>query len=172
MATRIDWKAAVWAGIIAGLVFMMLQMALMVMLQGQSPWGPPRMMAAMVLGKGVLPQMGQPATFDPMIMMVAMVIHMMMSIIFGIVLGWGISRFALGMAAALIVGLVFGMVIYFVDFDVIPGMGLFSWFAMARGPITIFTHAMFGLVAGGVYHAIAAHDAKKAGEARATGAHA
>lgn len=172
MPTKIDWKAAVLAGIVAGLAFMMLEMALIMMLQGQSPWGPPRMMAAMVMGPGVLPSMGQPATFDPMIMMVAMVIHMMMSIIFGIILGWGISRFGLGMAAAIIAGLVFGIVIYIVDFDVVPNLGLFPWFAMARGPMSIFSHAMFGAIAGGVYHAIAAHDAKKAGEAPATSARA
>lgn len=167
MLTKIDWKAAIWAGIIAGLAFMMLQMALIMMLQGQSPWGPPRMMAAMVMGKGVLPP---PATFDFGVMMVAMMIHLMIAIVLGIILGWGISRFGLGMAAAIIVGAVFGIVVYFVDFDIVPNLGLFPWFAMARSPITIFDHAMFGAIAGGVYRAIAAHDAKHAGDVTAANA--
>jgi hypothetical protein len=41
---------------------MMLQMGL-VALAGDSPWGPPRMIAAIVMGEGVLPP---PATFDLM----------------------------------------------------------------------------------------------------------
>ena len=65
MTRKLDWKAAIWAAIIAGLVFMMLEMALTVMLQGQSAWGPPRMIAAMVLGSGALPLVfgvGEPFT--------------------------------------------------------------------------------------------------------------
>lgn len=36
-----DWKAGAWAGVIAGLAFLMLKMVLVWMAQGQSPWGPP-----------------------------------------------------------------------------------------------------------------------------------
>lgn len=46
---RLNAKAAVWAGLIAGLIFMMMEMIL-VWLTGGSPWGPPRMMAAIVMG--------------------------------------------------------------------------------------------------------------------------
>lgn len=156
MPTKIDWKAAALAGVIAGLAFMMLEMALIMMLQGQSPWGPPRMMAAMVMGQGVLPPMGEPATFDFGIMMAAMMIHLMLSIILGIVLGFIISRLRLSLVASIVGGAVFGMVLYYVDFYGFTAV--FPWFAMARGPISLFSHAMFGAVAGGVYKAIAARD--------------
>ncbi len=54
---------------------------------------------------------------------------------------------------AAIAGLVFGIVIYFVSFY---GMtAVFPWFAMARGAISIFAHAMFGLVLGYAYRALA-----------------
>ena len=43
MTSAISWKAAIWAGIIAGAVFMMLEMVLVGTVGGQSPWGPPRM---------------------------------------------------------------------------------------------------------------------------------
>ena len=62
LANVIDWKAALWAGIVAGFVFMVLEMLLVQLVGGGSMWGPPRMMAAMVMGRGVLPP---PATFDP-----------------------------------------------------------------------------------------------------------
>lgn len=153
MTKSFSWKGAIWAGVIAGVVFMMLEMALIMMLKGMSPWGPPRMMAAMVMGQGVLPPMGEPAIFDFNIMMVAMMIHMMLSIVLSIVLGLGISRLGLNLVSSIIVGAIFGMIVYFVDFYVFTAW--FPWFAMSRGVITLFSHTMFGAVAGGVYQAIA-----------------
>ena len=158
MPKALDWKAAIWAGVIAGLVYVMLAMAL-IMMQGMSPWGPPRMMAAMVMGKGVLPP---PASFDMMIVMVGMMVHLVLSVILAIVLGWGISRLRLGMAAAIIVGAIFGIIVYYIDFYGFTV--IFPWFAMNRSLTILFSHAMFGAVGGGVYRAIAARDARKAGE--------
>jgi len=164
MRKALDWKATLWAGIIAGLIFMMLEMALMTMLQGQSPWGPPRMMAAMVMGQSVLLPMGAPAAFDFGIMMVAMMIHLMLSIVLAIALGLGIARLSLNLFASIVAGAVFGGTVYFVDFYAFTAV--FPWFAMARGLISLFSHAMFGAVAGGIYQAIAEHDAATAQEAR------
>jgi hypothetical protein len=146
----LNWKAAVIAGLVAGVVFIMIEMVLVATIGGQSPWGPPRMMAAMVMGEGVLPP---PATFDMGIMMVAMVIHFVLSIILGAVLGWVISHWRMGAMAAIAVGTIFGLAVYFVNFY---GMtAVFPWFAMARGGISIFAHAVFGLILGWTYHAIA-----------------
>lgn len=150
MSHSVDAKAAIWAGIIAGLVFMMLEMVLVGTVGGESPWGPPRMIAAMAMGDGVLPP---PATFDMGIMMVAMMIHLVLSIILGLVLGWAISQWRMSLVTAIITGTVFGLLIYFVNFYLMTG--IFPWFAMARGGISIFAHAMFGLVLGWAYHAIA-----------------
>ncbi len=108
------------------------------------------MIAAMAMGKGVLPP---PATFDMGIMMVAMMIHFPMSIILAAVLGWAISHWRMNMMTSLIVGTIFGLVVYFVSFYVMTA--IFPWFAMARGGIAIFAHAMFGLVLGWTYYTIA-----------------
>jgi hypothetical protein len=153
MTRSIDWKAAIWAGIIAGIVFMMLEMVLVGTIGGQSPWGPPRMIAAMAMGKSVLPP---PATFELGIMMVAMMIHFVLSILLGVILGWAISRWRMSLVTAVIAGVVFGLLVYFVDFYLMTA--IFPWFAMARGGISIFAHAMFGLVLGWTYHAMAKPD--------------
>ncbi len=151
MIMKLNWKAAAWAGVIAGLVFLMLEMALVAALQGQSPWGPPRMMAAIIMGKDVLPP---PATFDFGIMMVTMMLHMTLSILLGFAFGWLHSLLRMNLVITLIAGTVFGLVIYFVNFYLFTA--LFPWFAMARGAISIFSHAMFGLVLGWAYHVLAA----------------
>jgi len=150
MAQSVNWKAVIIAGLVAGLVFMMLEMVLVGTIGGQSPWGPPRMIAAIAMGDGVLPP---PATFDIGIMMVAMMIHFPMSIILAAILGWAISHWRMNLMTSLIVGAIFGLVVYFVGFYLMTP--IFPWFAMARGGISIFAHAMFGLVLGWTYHAIA-----------------
>ncbi|WP_296911674.1 hypothetical protein [Polaromonas sp.] len=67
----IDWSSAIWSGIIAGAVFMMLEMVMVPLFVGGSPWGPPRMIAAIGMGRGVL---APPDSFALVPMMVAMAI--------------------------------------------------------------------------------------------------
>jgi len=136
----IHWSAAIWSGIIAGAVFMMLEMVLVPVFMGGSPWGPPRMIAAIAMGKSVLPP---PDTFAMVPVMVAMLIHFMLAIVLAIVLALVVAR--MGTGAAVMVGAVFGLVVYLVNFY---GMtAVFPWFAMARNWISIFAHVMFGAVA-------------------------
>lgn len=145
---RIDPKAAFWAAIIAGAVFMMLEMLMVPIFGGGSPWGPPRMIAAIGMGKDVLPP---PATFDLTILIVAMLIHFGLSIVLGFVFAFIARGRSVGMATML--GAVFGLVVYLVSFY---GMtAIFPWFANARGWISIFVHLMFGAVLGWTYATIA-----------------
>lgn len=150
MTAKLDWKAAILGALIAGVVFLMLEMVLVATVGGGSLWGPPRMIGAMVLGKDVLPP---PATFDLGVMMTAMMVHFVTAMIYGAILGWVISHWRLGLGASLVAGLVFGLLIYFVNFYLFTA--IWPWFAMARNWISIFSHAMFGLVLGWAYHAMA-----------------
>jgi uncharacterized membrane protein YagU involved in acid resistance len=157
MPKTLDWKAAIWAGIIAGIVFMMLEMLLVQFLQPMSMWAPPRMIAAMAMGQEVLPP---PDTFDPTVMMVAMLIHFPLSIIYAFILAWVVSRWNMGLIGAGIAGAVFGLVIYIVNFSGFTAV--FPWFAEARGWIAILSHVMFGLVLGLVYEPIERRDEQRA----------
>jgi uncharacterized membrane protein YagU involved in acid resistance len=143
-ARTVDWSAAIWAGVIAGAVFLVLELLMVPMFLGGSMWAPPRMIGAIVMGKGVLPP---PATFDLGIVAVAMAVHFVLSIAFALVLALLISR--LGFGAALAVGVVYGLVLYFVNFYGLTA--LFPWFAMARNWVSIFTHVVFGLIAAWAY---------------------
>lgn len=155
MKTTLGFKPVVISGLIAGIVFLMAEMMMLAM-AGQSPWGPPRMMAAMVQGKEVLPP---PATFDLSIMMVAMIVHMMLSIAFAFVFGLVYKMLGRSLAMALILGAVFGLAMYFLNFYVMTGV--WPWFEMARGMISIIGHLIFGVVLGWAYHkfsGVEAHD--------------
>jgi hypothetical protein len=136
----VSYKAALWAGLVAGAVFMVLEMIMVPMFGGGSPWGPPRMIAAIAMGPDVLPP---PATYDLTILMVAMAVHFVLSIVLAVVLAWIVRGRPMG--TALIIGGVFGLAVYLFNFY---GMTVvFPWFAMARNWISIFAHVVFGLAA-------------------------
>lgn len=140
-------KAALWAGLITGAVFLALEMFMVPAFAGGSPWGPPRMIAAIILGKGVLPP---PATFDLGIFVSALVVHLILSIAYVLLLAWIIDRWDMG--RALLAGLVFGLILYLVNFY--PLTIVFPWFVMARNWITIFTHLVFGVVGAWAYKSL------------------
>ncbi len=143
-----QWKAAVWAGLISGVAFVMLEMILVPLFMGGSPWGPPRMIAAIVMGKGVLPP---PATFDVGVLMAAMAVHLPLSVVFTLILAWIIARFDMGVAV--LIGAVFGLILYLVNFYGFTA--IFPWFAMARNWVSIFSHIMFGVIAAIAYKQLA-----------------
>jgi len=137
---QLDWKAAVGAGMIAGFIFLALEMFMVPVYGGGSAWGPPRMMAAIVLGKSVLPP---PATFDVGVIIVALGLHLALSVVYTVVFALAVSRLNRGLALA--IGGIGGLILYLVNFY---GFTLlFPWFAMARNWISIFGHIVFGLVA-------------------------
>lgn len=141
-----DWRASIGAGLIAGLVFVMFEMVMVWLLMGQSPWGPPRMMAAMLLGRDVLPP---PADFAMTPVMVAMAIHLPLSALYGLVIGWMVHRMDMGLA--LLAGAAFGLIaVYFVNFYLVAPT-FFPWFVEARNWISVLGHVMFGAVAAAAY---------------------
>ena len=150
---RIDLRAAAVAGIIAGAVFLMLEMLLVTLVDGMSPWGPPRMMAAIVMGEGVLPP---PASFDLPIMAAAMLVHFALAIVLGIVFAALLGQRVLSDFASVAVGALFGAAVYFVNFY---GMtALFPWFAMARNHSSLAAHLVFGGVLALAYRKNAARE--------------
>ena len=53
--SNIPMNRAIVGGLIAGLVFLTMEMILVATVGGGSLWGPPRMMGAILLGPEVLP---------------------------------------------------------------------------------------------------------------------
>lgn len=143
----LNLKAGALGGLVAGAAFMMMEMGL-VALAGDSPWGPPRMIAAIVMGEGVLPP---PATFDLMILMAAMAVHFMLSIVIGVGFAFVARRF--GLVMAVVAGAVLGLGLYVVNFYGFTA--IFPWFAMARNTISIVSHIAFGVVLGLSYRMLA-----------------
>lgn len=141
---RTDWKAAAWAGGIAGAVFGMAEMLMAWMFMGQSPWGPPRMIAAMLMGKSVLPP---PAAFEMGIMMMAMAIHFMLSIVLGMIFSWIVHR--LSGTSATAIGVVFGLTVYFVNSHLM--LPFFTGSTQAHYGVNLANHLIYGVALGSAY---------------------
>lgn len=156
----LNWPAAIGAGIIAGVAFLILEMGLLAT-TGGAVWGPPRMMAAIVMGEGVLPP---PATYAPGIVAVGMIVHFVLSIIYAIILAAILQWWPLPIWPAVGLGAAFGLLIFLVNFYGFTELA-FPWFAMARNWITLVSHIVFGAVLGGSYKLIAARQEHAPGHA-------
>lgn len=139
-----DWKAAILAGLAGGLAMLMLEMFLVPLVLNGSPWGPPRMMAAIVMGKDVLPP---PASFSPGVLAVAMLVHFALSVIYALVLMFLIDRVGTGLAV--LIGAAFGFILYIINFYGFTAA--FPWFENARNWVTIVAHLAYGATAAAAY---------------------
>ena len=139
---NINWKQVLEAGFAAGLVFVIMEIVLVGIFMG-TPWGPPRMIAAIAMGEDVLPP---PPSFDLGVLIVAMIIHFILSFILAAIYALLLTRFSRGIVAALIVGALFGLAVYLINFFVLTAV--FPWFAGARTWITLISHIVFGMILG------------------------
>ncbi|MBI5450711.1 MAG: sodium:proline symporter [Gammaproteobacteria bacterium] len=142
-----NWTAAVWSGVIAGIVATAVQLALWSAGPDVLPeilYRDARLTAAIVLGRSVLPP---PATLAWGVMAVATLIHFALSIIYSMILAGFIARLAV--LPALLVGTGYGVALYVINlygFTVI-----FPWFAASRDGITLLSHAVLGVIMAGAY---------------------
>ena len=100
-----------------------------------------RLTAALVIGPRALPP---PSTFDASIFTVAALVHFALSIACGTALCavLSLSGERPGRLPPLIAGVAFGLGLYAVNLHGLTVV--FPWFAVARGGITLATHAVFG----------------------------
>jgi hypothetical protein len=142
----VDFRAVFWAGIISGLVFLVVNMLLSLLLLG-TPWIFIRMVAALLLGQDVLPP---PASFDPVIFIVALVIHLLLSLVFTTILALMIHKW--GLLVGIIGGAIFGLALYAINTYTFSFF--FPWFFSLRSWIILLSHVFYGATAGGMYEAL------------------
>jgi uncharacterized membrane protein YagU involved in acid resistance len=143
----VNWRAAVYAGVIAGILATIVQIALWSVFADALPtilFRDARFTAAIVMGPGVLPP---PASFDWIVMLVATLVHLALSIGYGLILYPVISR--LGTRPSLFAGAAFGLCLY--GINMYGFTTVFPWFEATRDWITIVTHMVFGIAIAGTY---------------------
>lgn len=138
-----DWTAAIWSGLLSGLVMLFISIVL--------PWislGDPllivRLMASMMLGPQVIPAQ---AGLVPGIYVVALLTHFSLSLLFAILIALIFHRW--GMAIGFFGGALMGAVIYgmnYYSFSLI-----FPWLFPYRNWMLLIAHIFFGAMAGALF---------------------
>lgn len=142
----VDWRAAVIAGLVAGVVFLIVAMAWTQATVG-SAWIVPRFVASLVLGPGILPP---PATFDATALIVGLLVHLILSVLFGVLIAAVVHRW--GMLVAALIGAVIGVTLYFIN---LYGLSLLTpWIIPYRGTALLVVHMLYGLILGVIYEAL------------------
>lgn len=140
---KIDWRAVVLSGLIAGLVFLIVEMVLVPVIGG-SAWATMRMMAGIVMGAEVLTPL---ETFDPGVFVVAMLVHFFLAVGYAGVLGLIVRGHRL--KVAVVIGAGYGVGLYLINYYVLAGV--FPWFAEARHWVRLVSHPLFGAVAAAAF---------------------
>lgn len=144
MEQIVDWRSAVIAGVVAGIVFLVAEMIGRAAVIGGSPWIPFRYIAAIVMGAEALPP---PPGFDPVIFVVALLVNFVLSIIFSLILAAIVHEWEL--VVGIVVGALFGLALYAINYYTFTRF--FPWFFPIRNWTDVLSHILFGATAGGVY---------------------
>lgn len=127
-------------GVIAGIIFAVFEMVLAAIM-GQGFFAPLRMIGAIALGEGAL----EPAYSLATAGVTGLVVHMMMSALYGAVFAAVVLRVAAlrtSRAAITAVATAFGFALWIVNFYIFAPV-LFPWFAMANPVVQFFAHTFF-----------------------------
>ena len=140
----VDWRAAIYAGLIAGTLFLVLNLFLLpVMIDGDTTLMI-RYIASIVLGKEALSP--DHAVGGGMIA-AALAIQYVLSILFTMIIAFVVHRG--GVVAGAIGGVLLGSALYSINLYTFTLF--FPWFFALEGGLFLIAHAIFGGVAGTMY---------------------
>ncbi len=143
-----DWRAAAFAGLAAGVVYVVMELLAARFVLYRGAWDTVKMVAAIMLGSGAL---SSPDAFSWIVVLAAAIVHFGLSIVLALVLAMLIAAFRLDSGQGLVAlsGELFGVGAYLLNFYVFTRY--FNWFDQARGLESLLAHAVFGLVAALAY---------------------
>ena len=144
MRQVMDWSAALWAGLIASIVFYLLSIFIVPLILGGNMWVFIRLFASIILGESIL---APPSTFSLSALSVSIITNFVLSIGFTFLIAFVFHRW--GLLVGILGGAIFGLGIYLVNFYSLSYF--FPWFfALSSWPF-VAIHIIFGAVAGGIY---------------------
>ena len=144
MRQLVDWRAALWAGLFAGMAFLVLNLVLTPLVLGGNMWVIVRLWASLLMGSSIL---APPATFHLLALPMALLVNFGLSFGFALLIAYVVHRGGLitGIAGGAALGLaIYGIVIY-------AGTHFFPWYFPMRSGVMIYNFIAFGGIAGGVY---------------------
>lgn len=141
--TGLDWSAAIWAGLLSGLVMLLISMLLPWLVLGDALLIV-RIIASVMLGPTVIPAQ---AGLVPGIYVVALLTHFGLSLFFALLIAMIFHRW--GMVVGFFGGAAMGFIIYFMNYYSFSFA--FPWMAPYRNWMLLLGHVFFGALAGSLY---------------------
>lgn len=139
----VDLRAAIIAGIVSGLVFLLLASIVTTNALG-TPVSVIRLLSSVLLGERIL----DPAmAVSPLAWLAALGTHLLLSILFGLLVAFVVHRW--GIIIGILGGGILGLALYVINFYALSL--LFPWMLAFRGMLLITGHLLFGAVTGGLY---------------------
>lgn len=143
----VDWSSALWAGFVAGLIFLLANLFWLPQLMGGNAWVMIRLFASILLGQEVL---APPATFHLGALVAGLLLHFTLSVIYACLIAFLIHRW--GLMTGILLGALLGGAIYLINIYTLTI--IFPWFFTMRHTGFLITHILFGACAGGIYETL------------------
>lgn len=136
----VQWTAAARSGVIAGILYLAVEMLFTLVFLGGSGWAPLQRIAAILLGPRALSPLGRDMV---PITLAALGIHLALALCYTALIAAAIHR--MGPTAAVMAGAMAGLLLYTVNYYFVF-TALFPWFVSGRTWVTVFAHLVFGFV--------------------------
>lgn len=131
---RFQLWAALGAGLIGGVILLLLPRG--------SPWAGVSFFSSVIMGRAVPAGVLMPLP-------IVCLIHLALAEVYGLIISWFVNNVT--HARAFIIGVVIGLVLYLANLAVVS-TALPAW--RGNEVAVLFTHAVFGLIAGGAYRGL------------------
>jgi hypothetical protein len=138
-----DYRAGVLAGLVSGMVMAMIMMAMTTFMMHMGPWAGAKMPWSLVAGREAI----RPG-FELVPIMGGMMVHFVLSAIYGFVFAWLAGRTGMGPG---LLGALFGLALYVLNIVVVPKLAP-GWAGHMAPPnammhaVSAAEHVIFGVV--------------------------
>lgn len=138
---HMTWRAVLIAGVVAGTAFLVSNLILMPIVLDVKPGLILRYFAGLVMGSDVL-------TDDSMgVLLVGLIVHYVLAIMYALPITIVVHRWGFGVG--ILGGAVLGLAFYAINLYTLTHW--VEWFFALKSSVLLFSHVLFGAVAGGVY---------------------
>lgn len=139
-----DWGAAVWAGLLAGVAFLLTNLIVSSIAVDDADVTL-RLMSSLILGNDVL--LSEPTAVS---IIVGLLVHFVLSVLFTVIIALLIHRW--GLLVGIVAGGLLGLALYGINFFALRP--ILPQFFVVTGWTMAVSHLIFGAVAGGMYEAL------------------
>ncbi|MCC6802384.1 MAG: hypothetical protein IT319_05840, partial [Anaerolineae bacterium] len=145
---HVAWRALPVAALIAGSLFLLVNILLMPSALEIDPLLLLRYQASLVMGSGVL------LSSDASVIVVGIIVHYVLALVFTLIITIVIHRW--GLVVGIIGGAILGLAIYGINLYTMTLF--FPWFFAINNNILLASHVVFGAAAGGIYELLDTYD--------------